>query len=904
MIEDIFNLLEQVYKFLYLATYDITGNYGIALILLSLFIYIILFPFNQKAQQVQKLEREVQSIIAPQISEIKKHYHGKEQYEKIQRLYHRYAYHPIYAIRSAAGIVFQIPFFVAARSMLYGLQEIKGVPWGIIQNLGEPDQLLWGINLLPFVMTLVTILYAFVMPKLTKKEITQTIVIGIIFLIILYPAPSALLIFWTWNLLWSLLHCVLVDRLKWFNEYIENVGDFISEKELALHVIFALTVTVGVFVPIEVYIKNADQLWFSIKDVLKYFMADTLKGFAVLLFAYFICWSKKSRGIFLSVLLGLLFGVFLQSYIISMDYGLFDGHEVEWGKYTKIGLINTFIWLFCLGTPFIQFKRLKFNLGRIKKFVKTVTFGILAMQSIVLSHTVATHPLPEYAYQGKLYVNVLTTEQMYNVSAQNNIIVFLLDGFDARVFEEIIDKDITELKEFKDFTFYPDTTSVFGYTHTSLPQILTGKTYYNDMAFEDYLNAAWNNNPFYSELKKNSYDIGIYTAGNYVSNNAPVENLISEEIKLNRDSMKSLNSLVLFRMTPHYVKKFFYEYDPNEWTNLLANRNAQIYKENDMQFYSGLKKGLVFQNDRNSFRFYHLTGAHFPYIYNRKMEYVSEGVKGTEYEQCLGVLKIVKEYIRQMKERNVFDNSTFVIMADHGVHNAIGSRPLLCIKQPHTRNDIIKISDDAISFSQFLPMIAPQVKNERDNKVVPLDERQYYLQKERDFVEYNIAGNAKDLTSWKSGKVLTSWYKKQGGQYVLGTEIDCTDKNRDFEKYQGNGWFIKPDPYGTFSVGPSSDLIFKIKDYQNQNLKFSFTALAWLGNLPYRTVKIYVNDRFASEIKIDNKRTDFSFSIESVMVQNGKMNVRFDIDHSGIAVKEGLQDLGLLWKKLKIEVAE
>ena len=265
--QDVFYPLEQIYKFLYLATYDITGNYGIALILLSLFIYIVLFPFNQKAQQIQNEEREVQSIIAPQIAEIKKQSHGKEQYEKIQRLYHRYAYHPIYAIRSAAGIVFQIPFFVAARSMLYGLQEIKGVPWGIIQNLGEPDQLLWGINLLPFVMTLVTILYAFVMPKLTKKEITQTIVIGIIFLIILYPAPSALLIFWTWNLLWSLLHCVLVDRLKCFNEYIEKVGDFVSENELALYITIVLSLTTGLLVPTEVYIRNAGELWFKYKDI-------------------------------------------------------------------------------------------------------------------------------------------------------------------------------------------------------------------------------------------------------------------------------------------------------------------------------------------------------------------------------------------------------------------------------------------------------------------------------------------------------------------------------------------------------------------------------------------------------------------------------------------------------------
>jgi hypothetical protein len=899
--QSIFYPLEQLYKFLYLSVYDITGDYGIALILLSLFIYIILFPFNQKAQQIQNAEREVQSIIAPQIEEIKRRFHGKEQYEKIQRLYHRYAYHPIYAIRSAAGIVLQIPFFVAARSMLYALPDIKGVQWGIIQDLGKPDQLLAGINLLPFVMTFITVLYAFVMPKLTKKEITQTVIIGFIFLIILYPAPSALLIFWTWNLLWSLLHCLFFDRLQWFNEYIERVRDFVAENELAFHIIFALALTVGLFVPTEVYIKNASQLWYSFKSVFCYFIEDTVKYFIVLLFVYVVFRNKKIRGIYLSVLLGLLFGVFLQSYVIGVKYGLFDGHEIDWDSYTTIGLLNTFVWLFCLIETFVSFKRFRFDLDRIKKHVKPVIFVIVVIQCIALLINLKNNPLPETAFVTKKSMNVLTTEKMYHVSSKDNIIVFLLDAFDASVFERIVEKDLTELDELRDFTFYPDTTSVFGYTHNSLPQILTGKTYYNDMPFEEYLDTAWHNNLYYEKLKSNNYDIGIYTEGTLISKNAPAENLIHEEIRFDKKSMKGLNNLALFRMAPHYIKKWFYDYNPNEWIDLLTNRNVQVYSENDMKFYLELKKGLISENDKNCFRFYHLVGAHFPYIYNREMEYIAEDEKGNEYDQCIGVLKIVKEYIRQMKQKRIFDDSTFVIMADHGFHNQIGSRPLLCIKQPRSVNKQIIISNEPISFAQFLPMILPHIGSINKDKTFAERVRKYYLQQERDFIEYSIVGNAKDLSSWHKGKVLKSWYKKQDSFYVLGTEIDCTDKNRDFEKYQGNGWFIKPDPYGTFSVGASSDMIFKIKDYHNQNLKFSFIAGAWVGDLPYRTGKVYVNEHFVSEIVLDGNYNKYTFKIEPSMFKGNEIKLRVDIDHSGIAVKEGLQDLGVLWLKLRID---
>ena len=145
--------------------------------------------------------------------------------------------------------------------MLSRLSEIRGVSWVFIPDLGSPDHLLCGINLLPFIMTLVTVVYAFVMPEIHKKEQLQTVFIGFFFLILLYSAPSALLIFWTCNLLWSLLDSVLGKKLEW-------LGDYITENELALHIIIALTLTVGLLVPLDIYIKNAGQLWFGFKDIL------------------------------------------------------------------------------------------------------------------------------------------------------------------------------------------------------------------------------------------------------------------------------------------------------------------------------------------------------------------------------------------------------------------------------------------------------------------------------------------------------------------------------------------------------------------------------------------------------------------------------------------------------------
>ena len=173
--QKLFNPLITIYKNLYLFAYDITGNYGISLILLSFFTFVVLYPFNKKAQIIQKKEHKIQAVLAPQIEEIKRQYNGREQYENLQWLYRRYGYHPLYAIRSALGLILQIPFLTSAYYMLSDLAEIQGVSWGIIANLGMPDHLLGGINLLPLLMTLVTFFYAYVMPEISKKERLQTL---------------------------------------------------------------------------------------------------------------------------------------------------------------------------------------------------------------------------------------------------------------------------------------------------------------------------------------------------------------------------------------------------------------------------------------------------------------------------------------------------------------------------------------------------------------------------------------------------------------------------------------------------------------------------------------------------------------------------------------------------------
>ena len=901
----IFSPLIKIYKVLYLFAYDITGNYGFALVLLSLFTFVVLYPFNKKAQQIQNKEHKIQAVLAPQIAAIKMQYSGQEQYEQLQWLYQRYGYHPLYAIRSAIGFVLQIPFLTATYYMLSSIAEIQGVSWSFIPNLGASDHLLAGINILPFVMTLVTVVYGFVMPRISKKERLQTVVIGVFFLILLYNAPSSLLIFWTCNLIWSLLDSVLSKKLEW-------IGNCVSENELAFHIIFALSLTTGLLVPTEVYIKNASELWFEYKDILKYFIADTAKYFIILLTVYIICWRKKLKTIYLSLLLGLLFGVFLQSYIISVDYGTFDGHEIEWVNYTKTGLINTYIWLFCVGETFVIFRRLKFDLVKIQKWVKPITLCIIAIQCFVLWISFRSDQFQKNVAFEDGKAGILTSKDIYTISSKDNIIVFLLDAFDASVFEDIQKKNPEVISDLKDFTYYPDTTSSFGFTLFSLPEILTGELYNPQERFLEYQREAWNNNYYYNRLKEKGYIINLYTNGNFVGKNAPVDNLVTENVQINYNIAAIFTNVAKFRMVPHYLKKVYYSYQPSVYSPAILNENIMTYEENDREFYIGLKKGLK-TVDSNAFRFYHLTGMHFPYVLNENVEPLKDGEEGTAYKQALGMLKIVREYLAQLKTKNLYTNSTFVVIADHGYHNKIGNRPIFMIKQPFSVNETMLVSNEPQSVANLMSFVMERFGYKvyssnninNDNR----DNRYFYFENKNQgmkFFKYLVKSPSKELASWVSlGPVERRGTADK--KYTIGETIDFSCFGNSY-KYKGYGWQDREETFGSAIDNHEADMNLLISGLKNKksNLIIEITCRPLLYFFPadskdiYRDLDLFANDKNIGKWHFTSQGTQIiSCILPLSLIEKDRLHLQFIVTNP-----ENLKDQKELFQINKVLIKE
>lgn len=194
-------------------------NHGIALILLSIVVNIILFPFYHLADKIEKKEKNIQKQMKPKLDEFKSVYKGYELYLYTNNVYRLNDYHPAYVLRGLVSLLIQIPFFMGAYAFLSHYSGFQGVSFLFLTDLSQPDGLLTlgtlSINILPFVMTAINLMSGYVYAKdMSRSEKITIIVIALFFLVVLYQSPSSLLVYWTCNNIFSLVKTIVYAKIE------------------------------------------------------------------------------------------------------------------------------------------------------------------------------------------------------------------------------------------------------------------------------------------------------------------------------------------------------------------------------------------------------------------------------------------------------------------------------------------------------------------------------------------------------------------------------------------------------------------------------------------------------------------------------------------------------------------
>mgnify|MGYP006286263881 CR=1 FL=1 len=219
--------LESILKFFLVTFYKIVPNYGVAIIMLTILVKIVLFPITRKSYESTSKMQE----LSPKINELKKKYKDdpKKMNVEMSKIYKKEGVSPL---GGCLPMLLQLPFFIALYGLLNTHFDLRGAsfisPW--ITDLSAPESV-W--NFAPFQLPLLgwsdlrLLPIIFVGTQLISSKMMQTpnassqgnmkimtYALPIVFFFILYDVPSGLLLYWIVTNVLTVLQQKYIAKLK------------------------------------------------------------------------------------------------------------------------------------------------------------------------------------------------------------------------------------------------------------------------------------------------------------------------------------------------------------------------------------------------------------------------------------------------------------------------------------------------------------------------------------------------------------------------------------------------------------------------------------------------------------------------------------------------------------------
>ncbi len=189
--------------------HDVSGNWGIAIILLTLVIRTCLWPLQSKAQYSMKR----MGLLAPKMKELQEKYKDdpQKQQMEVMKMYKDYGVNPV---GGCLPMLLQIPIFFGFYSVLQNAAELRGQPWLWVKDLSLADTVYtfnfpfslplmgtdFDLNPLPLIMGVTMILQMKLTPQPASMDKSQKIMFAIMpffFLFICYNFAAALSLYWS-----------------------------------------------------------------------------------------------------------------------------------------------------------------------------------------------------------------------------------------------------------------------------------------------------------------------------------------------------------------------------------------------------------------------------------------------------------------------------------------------------------------------------------------------------------------------------------------------------------------------------------------------------------------------------------------------------------------------------------
>lgn len=613
-----------------------------------------------------------------------------------------------------------------------------------------------------------------------------------------------------------------------------------------------MVMVIGVFGPLELFSTNASEFWFGFDEVLKIstLMAVVCGG---ILIGVGLLLKGNVRRYYGVVIFAVAIALYIQGNYANINYGTLDGDAINWGAYTGYAIVDTLGWLLLLGGAIVLALKKPSIMQKIQLYGSAFVMAmlVLSLGVIYLTGDVLTEEKSDY---------YLSSEGMYEVSSDENIIVFVLDAFDDAYFQAVYEEDPEMYDQiFKDFTYFDNASVAAARTKAAMPAIITGESYPGEVSYTQYIKDAFDADGLYTEMKSQNYDVRIFTDSVYVPEESEslVDNQVSSGyvVGSNWGLVKIFSKLTLYRYVPHVLKSYFWIYT-NEFEGYKQGGSAQAYIEDDAEFLKNMELTLNHQN--NAYRFFHLNGPHSPYTLDENGERQKET---SLIQQAKGSLYIVEQYIEQMRKLGVYDQATIVIMADHGEDNELygstnAAHGILLVKKRGDSGEYV-VNSAPVSYFDLHNTIFDVLDHDTGESVFDItdtDRKRMYYRYEMDAgkfgVEvYEINGNIDEENAVQfTGNILKPTIKQQKYEYghVLTFGPDSNALGYILSGISGTD-----EGNYTWTTGFSSVFQIPLEEMPQKDLRASFKVISVYNDLGPQRILVYANDNFCYETEMD-----------------------------------------------------
>lgn len=470
-----------------------------------------------------------------------------------------------------------------------------------------------------------------------------------------------------------------------------------NNKNLIAGILLAITLsfTIFFFSPLDIYLANLKDFNIEFKYVLYSLLYMSVISSAAMLLIFTLCFKINQK--LYSIVLCLAFGLFLSFYCqmmffnggmqsISGGKNLYSGSDIRYNINFYADLIIMFcpliIWVIREKKPEIKF--LNIYKGKIIMYLSAITFlmQLIGTASMAVRADIIHMPKPEDG------ITYLSYSPAMSLSKDENIIVFLTDRLDSNWLDETLEQYPDMADVFDGFTFYRNNVSGYTCTFPSVCEMLTGCKY-NDESWNTYLNKAWgkDQNTLPDRLINNGYNVNLLIDS--INSYNKKENLIGRcQNLMYRKLQPTINyfgeggiSQVMFnlsmgKLTPYIMKDLFIGNIESDFSNrfkLLDERIPDMQDDvigvgSDLYYYEFLKQiGLTADSPKKTFSFIHLHFSHDPQPYLANLYDNTVTQENCDIHNTIrGSTVILQEYFDQLKKLGIYDNTTIIVLGDHG----------------------------------------------------------------------------------------------------------------------------------------------------------------------------------------------------------------------------------------------